>query len=261
MIDAMIKKIWNFCGDIKVNFWLIFFVSLNLAVGAYYIKFNPKLFSPLNHSLVQDWFIQYGQYRLDQSWWLILLFVLAFFLGINTFVCAVKRIAQLWPQRKQSTFHAFSVKISPSLIHLCFVIILAGHFLSLVAVDEQDIPVQLNQKIVLSEGNSLEVISQKVERYTTPAAFEGAVRQCSVMLKFQSPQQSEIKELRVLSPIYRQGMSIHLDVLIKKNSQKNAASPELKLIIKKDPGVAPVIVCFAILCFLMFWYFPQRKKT
>jgi len=257
----MVKRIRDFCGDIKVNFWLIFAVSLNLAAGAYYIKFNPALFKSLNHSLVQDWFIQYGQHHPGQSWWLVLLFALAFFLGVNTFVCACKRIAQLWPQRKQSGFRVFSVKISPSLIHLCFVIILAGHFFSLIAVDERNIPVQLNQKIILSEGNSMEVISRQVERYTTLAAFEGAVKQCSVIVKIQSPQKSEIKELRVLRPIYWQGMSVHLDVLTKKDSQKPAAPPELKLIIKKDPGVALVILCFAILCLLMFWYFPQRKKT
>jgi magnesium-transporting ATPase (P-type) len=257
----MIKKIWDFCGDIKVNFWLIFAISLNLAIGAYFIKFNPKFFKPLNHSLIQNWFIQYGQYHPGQSWWIILLFILAFFLGINTFVCAVKRIAQLWPQRKQSGSRAFSVKIAPSLIHICFIIILAGHFLSLVAVDERNIPVQLNQNIILSEGNSIEVISRQVERYTTPVVFEGALKQCSVVLKLQSPQKSETRDLRVLNPIYWQGMSIHLDVFTKKHSQEKAASPELKLVIKKDPGVALVIPCFAILCLLMFWYFPQRKKT
>jgi len=256
----MIKKIWDFCGDIKVNFWLIFAIALNLAAGAYYIKFNPALFKSLNHSLVQDWFIQYGQYQPGQSWWIVLLFVLAFFLGLNTFVCACKRIAQLWPQRKQSGFRAFSVKISPSLIHLCFVIILAGHFFSLIVVDERNIPVQLNQKIILSGDNSVEIISQEIERYTAPVVFEGALKQCSVVLKLQSPQKSEIKELRVLSPIYWQGLSIHLDVFTKKNSQNTSEPPGLKLIIKKDPGVALVIVCFAILCLLMFWYFPQRKK-
>jgi hypothetical protein len=257
----MVKRIRDFCGDIKVNFWLIFAVSLNLAAGAYYIKFNPALFKSLNHSLVQNWFIQYGQYQPGQSWWIVLLFVLAFFLGLNTFVCACKRIAQLWPQRKQSGFRAFSVKISPSLIHLCFVIILAGHFFSLIAVDEQNVPVTLNQQIVLPRGNSIEVVSREIEHYTTPVVFEGALKQCSVVLKLQSPQKSETRDLRVLNPIYWQGMSIHLDVFTKKHSQEKAASPELKLVIKKDPGVALVIMCFAILCLLMFWYFPQRKKT
>jgi len=257
----MVKRIWDFCGDIKVNFWLIFAIALNLAAGTYFIKFNPNLFKPLNHSLVQDWFIKYGQYQPGQSWWIVLLFALAFFLGINTFVCAVKRLAQLWPQRKQYGFRMFFVKISPSLIHLCFLAILAGHFFSLTAIYEQNVPVHLNQQIVLPQGNSVEVLSREIEHYTTPAAFEGALKQCSVVLKLQSPQTSEIRELRVLNPIYWQGMSIHLDVLTKKNSQNNAADPELKLIIKKDPGAALVIVSFAVLCLLMFWYFPQRKKT
>lgn len=257
----MVKRIWDFCGDIKVNFWLIFAISLNLAVGVYFIKFNPNLFKPLNHSLVQDWFIRYGQYHISQSWWIVLLFALAFFLGVNTFVCAVKRLAQLWPQRKQSGFRVFSVKISPSCIHLCFLAILAGHFYSLIAIYERNVPVHLNQQIVLPHGNSVEVLSQEIERYTTPAAFEGALKQCRVVLKLQSPQNTETRELRVLYPIYWQGMSIHLDVIAQKNSQNGAVPAELKLIIKKDPGVAVVIVCFAALCLLMFWYFPQRKKT
>jgi len=257
----MINKIWNVCGDIKVNFWLIFAISINLAVGAYVIKFNPKLFGPLNHSLVQDWFIQYGQHSLAQSLWLVILFALAFILGINTFVCAAKRMAQLWPQKNQSGLRVFSVKIAPSLIHLCFLLILAGHFTSLIIGYELNVPVQLNQKIVLPQGNSLEVISSHVERYTVPEAFNGAVRQCTVFLKIQSPEKTEIKEISVLHPIYWRGMSIHLDVFIKKNSQQTTALPELKLIIKKDPGVALVILSFAALCLLMFWYFPQRKKT
>jgi hypothetical protein len=257
----MVKRILDFCGDIKVNFWLIFAISLNLAIGAYFIKFNPTLFKPLNHSLVQDWFIQYGQHHIDQSGWVVLLFVLAFFLGVNTLVCAVKRLVQLWPQRKQSGFREFSVKISPSLIHLCFLAILAGHFYSLIAIYEQNVPVRLNQQIMLPQGNSVEVLSREIEHYTTPPAFEGALKQCSVVLKLQSPQNTETRELSVLHPIYWQGMSIHLDVITQKNSQNAEASPELKLIIKKDPGVAVVIVCFVALCLLMFWYFPQRKKT
>jgi cytochrome c biogenesis protein ResB len=257
----MIKKTWNVCGDIKVNFWIIFAISLNLAIGAFYIKFNPQLFNPLNHSLVQDWFIQYGQYQPAKTWWIVILFILAFFLGTNTFVCAVKRMAQLWPQKNQSGFREFSIKIAPSLIHLCFLVILAGHFLSLIIGYELNVPVQLNQKIALPQGHSVEMVSQQVERYTVPAAFSGTIKQCTVLLKIQSPETTEMKKLSVLHPVFWQGMSIHLDVLTKSNSQSAAAPPELKLIIKKDPGVTLVILCFAILCLLMFWYFPQRKKT
>jgi len=154
----------------------------------------------------------------------------------------------------------FFVKISPSLIHLCFLAILAGHFFSLTAIYEQNVPVHLNQQIVLPQGNSVEVLSREIEHYTTPAAFEGALKQCSVVLKLQSPQTSEIRELRVLNPIYWQGMSIHLDVLTKKFT-KQCGRSGIKADHQKDPGAALVIVSFAVLCLLMFWYFPQRKKT
>jgi hypothetical protein len=256
----MIKKIWDFCGDIKVNFWLILAISLNLAIGSYFIRYNPKLFAPLNQSLIQDWFMEYGQYQPGKICWLAIFLVLAFFLGTNTFACAAKRIIQLWPQKNQLGFRMFSIKIAPSLVHLLFLIVLAGHFASLIIGYQQNIPVQLNQKIYLPEGNSVEVISQYIERYTAPKAFDGAIRQCTVILKIRNKEAVGTKELSVLNPVYWQGMSIHLDVLTKRDSQKTEASPELKLIVKKDPGIAVVIMCFAAICLLMLWYFPQRKK-
>ena len=44
---------------------------------------------------------------------------------------------------------------------------------------------------------------------------------------------------------------------VKKEAESAQAIPELKIIVKKDPGVTLVILCFALLCLLMFWYFPQ----
>jgi hypothetical protein len=257
----MIKKIWNLCGDMRVNFWLIFAVSINLAVGSYYVKWYPKLFSPLNHSVVQDWFAEFGKHQLGHVWWIALLFILAFLLGLTTFVCVIKRFNQLWPQRKQLGFRVFSVRLSPSLIHLCFLIILAGHFSSLIIGYSQTFSLQLNQKIALPEGRSVEAIDQRFEYYAAPEVISGDIKQCTTVLKIQSPETTEIREVSVLHPIHWDGWSMHLDFFVKNDAKQTQVAPELKLIVKKDPGVAPVILCFAVLCLLMFWYFPQRKKT
>lgn len=257
----MIKKLWDLSADMKVNFWLILAISINLAVGSYYIKFMPDLFKSLNHAFIQDWFAEYGQYQFVHVLWLVFLFALAFLLGITTFVCVVKRINQLWPQRKQLGCRVFSVRLSPSLIHLCFLIILAGHFSSLVVGYSQTFLLQLNQKITLPEGISVEAMDQRFEYYSAPEVIRGDIKQCTAVLKIQSPDTTEIRELSVLHPIHWNGWSMHLDFFVKNNAQKTRAVPELKLIVKKDPGVAPVILCFAVLCLLMFWYFPQRKKT
>ena len=256
----MRKRSWDICGDMKVNFWLIVAIAINLAAGAYSIKYNPTFFRMLNHLPVQDWFLAYGRHQPEQCWWLALLFVLAFILGINTFVCAVKRIALLWLQKRSLGFRAFSLKISPSLIHLCFVAILAGHFISLIGGYELQVPVELHRQISLPQGNSVEVMKQDIEYYTTPASFAGAVKQGKVILRIQNPEKTALKEMRVLHPLFWEGLSIHLDIATKTKSRQTAAPPELTLVIKKDPGVVPMIGFFAVLCLLMFWYFPQRKK-
>jgi hypothetical protein len=256
----MIKKFWNLCGDMKVNFWLMFAISINLAIGSFYVKWYPKVFSTLNYSLVQDWFAEFGKNQLAHIWWLALLFTLAFFLGITTLVCIIKRVNQLWPQRKQLGFRFFSVRLSPSLIHLCFLIILLGHFSSLVIGYNQSFPLQLKQKITLPDGKSVEAIDQRFEYYDAPEAIIGTIKQCTVVLKIKSQKSAETKKLSILHPIHWEGLSIHLDYFIKKEAESDQAIPELKIIVKKDPGVTLVILCFIILCLLMFWYFPQRRK-
>ncbi len=256
----MIRKFWNLCGDMKVNFWIMFAISINLAVGSYYVTLYPKLFTPLNYSLVQDWFAEFGKYQVWHIWWLVLLFVLAFFLGLTTFVCVIKRINQLWPQRKQLGFRVLSVRLTPSLIHLCFLLILIGHFSSLIIGYNQTFLLQLNQKIILPAGRSVEAIDQRFEYYDAPAVISGTIKQCTAVLKIQSPDTTEIKEISILHPIHWEGLSIHLDYFVKKEAESAQAIPELKIIVKKDPGVTLVILCFALLCLLMFWYFPQRRK-
>lgn len=257
----MLKKAWNFCGDIKVNFWLLFAISLNLALGSYFIKYNPKLFMPLNYSLIQNWFWDYGQYQPGKIWWFGILLALLIFLGINTIVCAVKRITQLWPKKKQLGFRIFSIKITPSFIHFCFLVMLSGHGLSLIIGFHQNLPVQINQTILLPQGITLEVTGQKIDRYNSPAALAGLIKQCTVFLRIRQAQLTEMKEVSVLHPIHWQGISLHLDAFIKREAQKTGAFPELKLIIKRDPGLPLILPGFAILCLLLIWYFPQRKKT
>jgi hypothetical protein len=257
----MAKKAWNFCGDIKVNFWLLFAISLNLTLGSYFIKYNPKLFMPLNHSLVQNWFKEFGRYHPDKIWWFAILLVLLIFLGTNTLVCAVKRISQLWPKMNQLGLRIFSIKITPSFIHLCFLVMLSGHGLSLIVGFQKNILVRINQPILLERGITLEVTGQKIDRYTSPAVLAGVIKQCTVFLSIKQAEITEVKELSVLNPIHWQGMSLHLDTFIKPDEQKTGAPPELRLIIKRDPGLPLIIPGFAILCLFLIWYFPQRKKT
>ncbi len=111
----MFQKIWDFCGEVKVNFWLLLLISANLGIGSYYLKFNFTFFNPLNQMLIQEWVQQVGRSQINQLWWLGSLILLLFFLGVNTVVCALKRLIHLWPLRRQIGVRTFSVPTQPFL--------------------------------------------------------------------------------------------------------------------------------------------------
>ena len=252
----MLRKIWNFCGDVKVNFWLLLLISLNLGLGSYYLKVNFAFFNPLNHMLLQDWSREFGLRQPALTWWLSALLVLLFFLGVNTLVCALKRLISLWPLLKQTGFRSFSIRISPSLIHLCFMIILSGHLVSLIIGSNQIIPASPGTRTVLSPQLQVEVLSQSLEKYREPEAIRGRLRQISLDLNLISAQGSETRPLRFLEPVTWQGFTFHLDM-----ARSNNPRPELKIIIKEDPGRQFIFWGFAFLIVFMLWYFPQRKSV
>ncbi len=254
------KTLWDFCSEVKVNFWLLLTISLNLAIGSYYLQKFPDLFNPLNFSLIQDWYSNFGRPFPGRIWWFGTLLILLFLLGINTFVCALKRLLQLWPKRKQLGTRLFSVKITPTFIHLSFLIILSGHFISLVIGYHQVVPTAAGLKGPLPGGMAWELIDQSCTQYSLPDSLRGSIRQCSVTLRLQDSDNIVIKNVAVSSPLRWAGYSFHLDLSGKKKDFSVAAVPKLNLIIKRDPGLKFILSGFLIMCVFLIWYFPQRKK-
>jgi hypothetical protein len=100
------------------------------------------------------------------------------------------------------------------------------------------------------------VLSQSLEKYREPEAIRGRLRQSSLDLNLISPHGSETHRLRFLEPVTWQGFTFHLDM-----SRTNNPQPELKIIIKEDPGRNLIFWGFAFLIVFMLWYFPQRKSV
>jgi hypothetical protein len=250
----MLRRIWDFCGEVRVNFWLLLLISVNLGIGSYYLKFNYSLFNPLNHLLIQDWVQRMGRQNLGQAWWLVPLLVLLFFLGVNTLVCALKRLIQLWPFRHQIGLKAFSLRVSPSFIHLCFLGILGGHLISLIVGFNGVIPANPGSATDLPGGGKAQVLRGDCQRYFNPGPLQGKIQQCSALLLIETAGRSEFRELRIMEPVSLDGTTFHLDL-----ARGAKPNPELKIIIKVDPGRRFIFWGFAVLIAFMLWYFPQRK--
>ena len=137
----MLQRIWKICGSVSVTFYLLLLVSFNLAIASFYVKFYPQIFRQLNNFLLQDWYRIYGHDNFDKVWWLWTLLAILGALGINTCICTLNRIFNLVEKRKQMAINIFFLKITPSFIHICFLIILSGHLVSMISGFNKRIPV------------------------------------------------------------------------------------------------------------------------
>jgi hypothetical protein len=64
------------------------------------------------------------------------------------------------------------------------------------------------------------------------------------------------KQISFLHPLYWQGYSFHLGM-----DKRSSKSPELKISIKRNPGIRLILFGFTVLILLMVWYFPQINKN
>jgi hypothetical protein len=250
----MLKSIWRFCGNVRLTFWFLSLISCTLAGGSYYIKYYPQVFRPLNRVLFQEWFKIYGQEYPDRIWWVWVLFGLLVALGINTVVCTTDRLYSLWSKRKQMDFKVFFLKVTPSLIHICFLIMLSGHLIGMISGFNLSMDVVPGEKTSLPIQTNIRVLDQNCDYYNSPELLKGFVKQCSVSLELEAQGKKTFKQIRFLDPLFWQGYSFHLLI------DKKTNTPKIKLIIKNDPGRKLIMSGFVFLVLLMLWYFTQIDK-
>jgi len=252
----VLKRIWHFFGSVKVTFWLLLIIAFSFALGSYYVKYNPQIFKQMNYSLFQDWFNLYGRYYPEKIWWLVMLLLSLFALGINTCICTLDRLLSLFSNRKKMSKKIFLLKITPSLIHICFLVVLSGHLIGMISGYNKVLPAEAGVKTSLPAQAEIEILRQNCDYYPLSGPLKGSLKQCTVNLRLQTQRETTLKQISFLHPLYWQGYSFHL--IMDKSSTK---SPELKISIKQDPGVKLILSGFTAMILLMLWYFTQINKS
>jgi len=251
----LLKKIWRMCGSVRLTFYLLLFISLNLVTASFYVKAYPRVFGTLNNLLLREWFQLYGVYHPEKIWWLLTLSGLLIAFGLNIATCTIDRLLTLWSQRNHMGKGVLFIRTSPSLIHICFSIILAGHFLSMVTGFNRSIDVMPGQVASLPFQDSVEVLDRQCDYYTSPEIIKGFVKQCTVSINLETPVEKTPKQIRFLHPLSWHGLSFHL------MAEKKAGAPKMKIIVRNDPGVKLILWGFTAMVMLMLWYFPQMNKA
>jgi len=247
------KSAWQFLANVKVTLYLLFLTALNLVIGALYIKFCPDIFRPLNQMLFQEWF---NAYRTGKAWWIFFLFFLLALLGINTFVCTLERLTALWVRRREYSFKRFIIMISPSLMHIFFLVALSGHALSIFVGDHYEVPLKTGDTITLPPF-TLKIKEIRPLFWEHPL-LKNSLKQCIVALDLKASTQTYAKEMSFLHPFCFQGWRLNLDMSQK---SKPGEASGFRLLIKRDSGAKLILLGGILLSFLMAWYFLNLNQN
>jgi len=258
------KKIWKFISGVKVTVWLILAAIALLLAGSVYVKANKASFSVLNHSRMQDWFREWGLQNLDKTWWFLALIGVLFLLGINTACCVLDRLAFHWNRRRPTGTRAFLVNVTPTLIHASFGMMLAGHFATMgIGFRSRDMdfvsrPGETGSYTL--PGDVAMIVSEpRCEFFSGP--FEGQIRQCRIHLRFTAGGESIIKEIAISKPLFWNGFQIHMSQIFTKGQQPPFSTPAFQLLVKRDPGLRLLMLCFPILILLTLFFYIGEKAV
>jgi hypothetical protein len=247
----MFKRIWKTASSVQATFWLLCLAALFFVIGSIYFRFEKQFLPQLNFSLIQDWIMNVGWQQPGLSWWFFILLFLLFLLGVNTVACSIDRLQRLLPLYKKTAKLEFAVTLTPTLVHLVFILVLCGHLLSSFAGSVEKVSCAAGQTVALPGGRSLQVLAVRYATHDRPASLAGKLKGMSADLRFHSPGFDGEFTAAILSPAQRAGYSFHLDSV-----DKYARTRELSLIIRRDTGIRIIIPGLITIILLMAWYFP-----
>jgi len=105
---------------------------------------------------------------------------------------------------------------------------------------------------------TLTVIDSKCEFRSEPG-LSGILRSCTTRLSLSTEKEITSGSVGLMKPSSLGGYRIHL---ILDGKPKPGKIPEMRLVVKNDPGLAVILAGNLLLCLLMLWYFPViiRKR-
>ncbi len=279
----MMKKILETAGDLRFAFYLLIASAVIMWVGSIYSTFNYALINSLNGAPLIKWIISTGINNLSVTWWIPVMFLIFTLLGINTLACTINRISKLLPRRMALGTKKFLVLISPSAVHLLFILMLAGHLLSFAFVEQQKVPVYEGAVVTAQGIDSMTVKSIKYEYFPDTSLLKGRVKQSEAEITYTDKGQIISDKIAFMKPVIINGNILILDMEKKKqesivkpdpapdncnkehkfnySTRLTGEAPQLYFLVINDPGLFILIPGFCIVIIIMVWYFVMKNTS
>jgi hypothetical protein len=286
----MIKIIWNKLGSLTLSFWLLISAAVLFIIGSIQTDINATVFKTINHVRIQDWMKQNLAGNWDAAWWLPLVIIVLFLLGVNTMICTINRIAELASKKNSSSAYRFLVSLLPSVIHLLFLVVMTGHVITITTGVWKRIPIEQDTVIRIDQAiPALTVKDIRNDLYPDTTLIAKRIRQTTITLE---DGEGKTLNMKYLDSVGYHGYKLHLDMIKGKKSmleelkENKMVIPEsaricfksdlfntknkpvdqqkkLFLLVISDPGLPVILTGFTLILIIMTWYFVEilRKRN
>jgi len=266
----MVKKIWDFISGLNLTFYSLSALTALFFIGFFYSYFNYSFFEAIDHTPIQDWLI--GNISMPwQIWWVAGIMIVLTVLSINTVTCSLSRIKALWTSRGGYGPWTLARLFIPSVIHILFIIMLAGHLLTFSAGSRLRMPIMDGASIPLPDKSTIEVLKISHLNYPKKSLLKDRIAQSTVRFRLLSGGAEKDMTVSFLDPAYTGNYFIHADIEQKKRPDSRVCTkatvintsrmePESYLTITKDPGVFIILATFGIMIILMITFYINKNK-
>jgi hypothetical protein len=281
----MIKRTWDFLGDVRLSFWLLLAAAALFLAGMFHSTFDYSYFRAMNELRIQDWLARELPSRPGANWWLPLLLCVLFFLGVNTVICTINRVIALFAGQKRSGYH-FVQSLLPSIVHLLFITVMIGHAITATAGSWTRRPLAQGEQVVIDPSvPPLAVHSIRDTYYPTGSLMANRIRRTEVILKGEN---TLTIPLSFLESVSYHGYRLQLDMVKHKKEpiadavakpkivdseicnkaetfrsveRRRESSQKLLILAIRDPGLPVRLAAFTLILIIMTWYFVSLAVT
>jgi len=240
-----IRTSWRFLGNASLSLWLIYALFAEFLIGSIIMRHHPSLFHALKDMTLQQWVVLYGASNLGITWWFLGALILLFLLALTTSVCGTdKLIATIGALRGSGLWRGL-LKLSPSIIHLGFLLLLLGQLVSHTLGINQHGNILATGGTVTVPGSGMKITLKDLNvdffgKGTRFLGMDGSPRDCTGVLSIIDAQGHHDRVISINRPVWYKGWSFFIEDFYPK-SRGVIRPPFINMVIRKDPGISLMV--------------------
>jgi len=260
------RYLWSLGNSLHLTITIVMVLVCDLTIGYFLLLGHSPVFEPMNQVGLWAWIQTYALNDLKHTAWFLLLLLFLSIFALNTLICTVTRLFELYQQRQQPS-RRFKLKLAAHIMHIGIVIILVGYLLSYTLSEVYPSRTLIPDRLTRIHNSplQLELKGMQLDYYsgTRLSSFQGRVIEPKIIITAGNRDTGEQKTgtLGFNRPLSFQGYTVFLQRFHPTQRKGMNGARYVVVDIRRDPGVKLYFIGIIIfLGGLLYYALPKRKR-